>query len=70
MAKLKFSINENSTLIKFCALQEGEIFLYNNAPFIKSDNNQVPNLINGCWTLIDDDELVTYVKRAELKIEI
>ncbi len=70
MAKLKFDIQENSTLIKFSALQEGEIFLYHNAPFIKANDNHVPNLINGCWTLIDDDELVTYVKKAELKIEI
>lgn len=70
MAKLKFDIQENSTLVKFSALQEGEIFLYHNTPFIKANNNHVPNLVNGYWTLIDDDELVTYVKSAELKLTI
>ncbi len=70
MAKITYEINEDSTLIKFGALQEGEIFLYHNAPFIKANNNHVPNLINGHWTLIDDDELVTYVKKAELNLTI
>lgn len=70
MAKITYEINEDSTLIKFGALQEGEIFLYHNAPFIKANNNHVPNLINGHWTLIDDNELVTYVKKAELNLTI
>lgn len=70
MAKVTYEINEDSTLIKFGALQEGEIFLYHNPPFIKANDNHVPNLINGHWTLIDDDELVTYVKKAELKLTI
>jgi hypothetical protein len=70
MAKIKCEIKEDSILVEFGALQEGEIFLYHDAPFIKANDNHVPNLINGRWTLIDDDEPVTYVKSAELKLTI
>lgn len=74
MAKIKCEIKEDSTLVKFGALQEGEIFLAENEAYVKANCYFDPvnafRLSDGSAKGIDDDYLVTYVKSAELKLTI
>lgn len=73
MARIKCEINEDSTLIKFEALQEGEIFVRDGMPFYKTGGDCYYNAINleECeWIHFYDNSLVTYVKKAELNLTI
>lgn len=74
MAKIKCEINENSTLVKFEAVQIGEIFVIGGVPFIKiyKDSHWADaiSLSDGKFGCITDDTLVVYIKSAELKLTI
>lgn len=73
MAKIKYEINEDSTLIKFLAVEDGEIFIRDEMPFYKTGGDCYYNAINlaECeWLHFYDNTLVTYVKKAELKLTI
>lgn len=74
MAKIKCKINENSTLVKFEAVQIGETFVIGGVPFIKIYKGDhwanATSLADGKLGYITDDTLVVYVKSAELKLTI
>ena len=74
MAKLKVETNRDTELIKFEVLQNGEIFLVGNEAYVKADCYFNPvnafRLSDGLATGLNDDDLVTYVKKAELKLTI
>ncbi len=74
MARIKCEINEDSTLVKFESLQNGEIFLVGSNAYVKADCYFNPvnafRLSDGLATGINDNDLVTYVKKAELKLTI
>ncbi len=74
MSKIKCEINEDSTLIKYNALQDGEIFIRKGEPCIKLRGEYYKEhairLKDGSFVIIESDELVTYVKSAELKLTI
>ena len=79
MAKIKCKINEDSTLIKFGSLQNGEIFIMNGKACMKIDKIYIGAKIHYLCAVcledreiyeLPDDELVTYVKKAELKLTI
>lgn len=73
MAKIKCEINENSSLVKFEAIEDGEIFIRDDMPFIKlhSDHRNNAFCLTECeWLYFFDSTLVTYVKSAELKLKI
>lgn len=74
MSKIKYEINEDSTLIKYDALQAGEIFIRKGEPCIKMRGEYYKecaiHLKNGGLVAIESDELVTYVKSAELNLTI
>ncbi len=75
MAKLKIETNRDTELIKFEALQVGEVFIVKSGSTCMKmidtlkDANAVC-LNDGCWMGIDKDTLVTYIKKAELKLTI
>ena len=79
MAKIKCEVKEDSTLVKFEAIEIGEIFVCGENEFIKTglwksiigdtvNAFRLNNIAYGAF--FDDDELVTYVKEAELKLTI
>ena len=74
MAKIKCEINEDSTLVKFEAVEKGEVFVCNGEVFVKVD--PLPGGINAIRLdtysrgYFSNDTLVTYVKSAELKLTI
>lgn len=75
MAKLKIETNRDTELIKFEALQVGEVFVMKkgDACMKMLDTFAGANAVclnDGCWMNIDDDTLVTYIKKAELKLTI
>ena len=75
MAKIKCEIKEDSTLVKFEAVQIGEIFVCDGHPFIKICPHErfwadAISLEDGKFDCIAVDTLVTYVKKAELKLTI
>lgn len=71
MARIKYDIDEDSTLIKYLAVQYGEIFMCDGAVYIKAQmEGKAVSLDDGTLIPFDDDELVTYVKKAELKLTI
>lgn len=73
MAKIKCETKEESTLIKFEALEEGEVFLVGNDPCVKLRDDSVINaisLLSGLFCEYQPNALVTYVKSAELKLTI
>ena len=73
MTRIKCEINEDSTLVKFGALQEGEIFVHDGMPFYKTGGSCYYNAIclTECeWLHFCDSSLVTYVKKADLKLTI
>jgi hypothetical protein len=78
MAKLKVETNRDTELIKFEALQVGEVFYYDNNACLKIDELHVrPGVVINAVSLenrkvyqILDDVLVTYIKKAELKLTI
>lgn len=74
MARIKCNINEDSTLVKFEAIENGEIFVRDEMPYLKVKNiDRIVNalsLMGGETYSFPDDELVTYVKKAELKLTI
>ena len=79
MAKLKIETNRDTELIKFEALQVGEIFIHDNNACLKIDELSTikPEVVINAVSLenrkvyeIPDDVLVTYIKKAELKLTI
>lgn len=71
MAKIKCEIDEDSTQIKYLAVQYGEIFICDGAVYIKAQiEGRAVSLDDGTLIPFDDGELVTYVKSAELKLTI
>lgn len=73
MSKIKCEIKEDSTLIKFIAVQEGEIFICDGMPFYKTGGDCYYNAISltRCeWRHFYNNSLVTYVKKAELNLTI
>ena len=77
MAKIKCEIKEDSTLVKFGALHNGDLFIFNGKPYIAmyeiGDEESPVNafiLDEGFPTHFDYNCLVTYVKSAELKLTI
>ena len=74
MAKLKVEMNRDTELVKFEVLQNGEVFMFEGEEHIKvdcyiSEVNAV-RLSNGLAEGFDGDTLVTFVKKAELKLTI
>ena len=74
MAKIKCDFKEDSTLVKFRALQNGEVFVYSEydgEAYMKTIiDNQAICLADGDIVRMDNEELVTYVKKAELNLTI
>lgn len=71
MARISYDIYEDSTLIKYLAVQYGEVFLCDGAVYIKAHTEgEAVSLDDGKLIPFDDNELVTYVKSAELKLTI
>lgn len=73
MARIKCEINEDSTLVKFESLQFGEVFICQGEPHIKVlgiGERKAMCLKNGDIIRFDGDDLVTYVKKAELNLTI
>ena len=71
MARINYDINEDSTLIKYLAVQYGEIFMCDGAVYIKAQvEGKAVSLDDGMLIPFDDNELVTYAKSAELKLTI
>ena len=72
MARIKCEINEDSTLVKFKCLRDGEVFICDNEPYIKaySPNPKAVSLESGYVKVMDGERLVTYVEKAELNLTI
>lgn len=79
MAKLKIETNRDTELVKFCAILVNEVFYYDNNVCLKIDELQTikPEVVINAVSLenrkvyqIPDDALVTYIKKAELKLTI
>lgn len=70
MAKIKMNTIDDSTLIRFEAVQHGEVFIDECEPFLKHTSTSAFNLTSGSLMTFKDDQLVTYVKKAELKLTI
>ena len=70
MAKIKCEINEDSTLVKFEAIENGEVFMYNGEVLYKFNDFATINLVEDRLTELNNNTLVTYVKSAELKLTI
>lgn len=70
MAKIKVNTIDDSTLIKFDAVQRGEVFIDDCEPFIKCADTAAFKLTSGSLMTFKEDVLVTYVRRAELKLTI
>ena len=70
MAKIECKINEDSTLVKFKAVQMGEVFVADGEPYYKFSKDSALRILVGVWNHFDDDDLVIYVKFAELKLTI
>ena len=78
MGKIKCEIKKDSSLVKFEAVENGELFVFKGKAYIKIFPLEVPTyeVINafevesGNCTFIYSDTLVTYVKNAELKLTI
>lgn len=70
MARINYDIDKDSTLVKFEAVQHGEVFIADCKPFVKWSSTSAFSLIRGDILTFKDDDLVTYVKKAELKLTI
>lgn len=79
MAKIKCEINEDSILVKFESLVEGEVFVMGGKACIKVDKIYTDRTVEYVNAIglesreayeLPDDALVTYVKKAELKLTI
>lgn len=73
MARIKCEINEDSTLVKFGAVMDGEVFIFQNEPYMRAlgvGERKAMCLKDGDIILFEDTDLVTYVKKAELKLTI
>ena len=71
MARIKYEITLDSTLVKFGALQTCEVFIDGDVPYmvVLKKGNAVC-LKDGVIVPFEDNELVTYVRKAELKLTI
>jgi hypothetical protein len=74
MAKLKVEMDRDSTKVKFCSIRDAEIFVVQGKTCMRTERllakiNAVC-LDNGDWMELEDDVLVTYVQKAELKLTI
>ena len=71
MARIKYEINEDSTLVTFQSLQFGEAFVYQGEPYMVAfKDGKAVSLEDGTIIPFENTELVTYVKKAELKLTI
>lgn len=71
MAKLKIETNRDTELVKFCSIEESEIFIHEGKAFERYSSTDMAICLNDghVWGFKDDD-LVTYVRKAELKLTI
>lgn len=72
MAKIAFYSDDNRTKVKFCSISVAEVFAYKGDTYFKIDAEGL-NIIclkDGKMYRMDDDTLVTFVKRAELMLTI
>ena len=75
MAKLKVETNRDTELVKFCSIRDAEIFILADGRACMRTERLLTRinavcLDDGDWLELDDDVLVTYVQRAELKLTI
>ena len=71
MAKIKCNINEDSTLKRFDALGFGEMFIYDDVPYmVVTKEGKAVCLEDGAIIPFEDTDLVTDVKKAELNLTI
>lgn len=70
MAKLTNTTYRDSELVRFDAVKEGEIFVYEYVPYIKISEEFAVSLEDGGKVNFYTTSLVTYVKKAELKLTI
>ena len=71
MAKINVETNRDSELVKYGSLQVGEAFFYEGEAYVRSvDKSWAVRLNDGGYSDFADEQLVTYVKRAELKLTI
>lgn len=70
MSKIKCEIKEDSTLVKFEAVQVGEVFIQDKMPLYKLSGDEALNMSDSDIVWIQPSDLVIYVKSAELKLTI
>ena len=71
MAKLKIETNRDTELVKYSSLLTGEAFIYKGESYIKTEEVSTAVRLNDGWFIsVDGDILVTYIKKAELKLTI
>lgn len=71
MSKLKTETIRDTELVRYDSLEVGEIFVYADNAYIRTDNTHwAVRLSTGGFVQFNDEELVSYVKRAELKLTI
>ena len=75
MAKLKIEMNRDTELVKFCSIRDAEIFILADGRTCMRTERLLTKinavcLNDGDWLELDSDVLVTYVKKAELKLTI
>ena len=70
MARIKCELNGNIVLVKFESLQDGEVFFFNGKPYYKFNKYAVIDIMGDRATNFNGDDLVIYVKKAELNLTI
>lgn len=70
MAKIEWDIKEDSTLVKFEAVRVGEVFIQDKMPLYKLSGDEALNMSDSDIVWIQPNDLVTYVKKAELNLTI
>lgn len=73
MARINYDIDEDSTLVKFESLQNGEVFIFQGEPYMRTlgvGERKAMCLKDGDIILFVNSDLVTYVKKAELNLTI
>lgn len=72
MSRIAFYTDDDTTKVKFCSLSVAEVFVYKGDTYFKLDAEglNVISLKNGEMYHMDDDTLVTFVRRAELMLTI
>lgn len=71
MAKMKIEANRDTELVKFCTIEVGEIFMHEGKAFMRNVSMDLAICLDDAhiWGF-EENDLVTYVRRAELKLTI